>query len=131
MLLEDALKALFVDRAIPGAIGIDDEPRAAGADAEARGLCPHRTQARLADALFHILPHALAVARRAAVRSNAEKKMPLGAVDAGLREAVLKWGAHAGRLNHEGREEREDFRLSDIAKFFVLSAPFMVQMRGL
>jgi heterodisulfide reductase subunit C len=57
--------------------------------------------------------------------------MPLGAVDAGLGEAVLKWGAHAVEINHEEHEAREDFPETEFAKIFVLFLPVAVQMPGL
>ena len=83
MLLENALATLGRDPAVPGAFGINEEPRAADADAKAAGLGPHHGEIQLGAPALEIIPRRLPLLRRRAIGAEAEEEMPLGLRDAG------------------------------------------------
>ena len=112
VLAEDSLASLDGDAAVPDAIGIDDEPGAVGADAEALGLGPHDFEAELAQfgsAALEMVPDLGALFERGAFGAEAEEEVGAGSVGFGLGEAGGDFGG--GLLGHGRRASGVDYAL--------------------
>jgi len=75
------------DLAVPNALRINDQPRAAAADAQASGFGAHGGNAEIFEAGFEDLPGREAVGGGAAVGADAEKNMTLRCIDVHFGEA--------------------------------------------
>lgn len=104
--LQNPLEALCVDVAIPDAFGVNHEPRSAGADAEALGLCPHRAQGGFTHAALDVFPDDFRVCGCAAVRPHAEEYMPLGGADGGFLESGIQFVVHVQTIGGGEKDGR-------------------------
>lgn len=80
----DAFAPFRGDSAVPRAFRIDDHPGSAAADPQAGRLGSQRGYLKLRQPAFEVLPRSLSLFRGATVGSQAEKDMPLGAIDSDL-----------------------------------------------
>ena len=98
MFLENAFAPFARDRAIPDAFGINQQPRAADADAKAVGLRPHDGEMQLGAPPLQIVPDELPFLRRRAIGSETEKEMPLRPGDPGGVESLGEGSIFRGHL---------------------------------
>jgi hypothetical protein len=99
--LEDAFATVGRDGAVPDAFRIDEEPRAADADAQAAGLGAHDGKLQFGAAPLEVIPGGLALLHRRAIGAEAKKEVAFGAVDASGGEAFVG-GGEFGHANGSG-----------------------------
>ena len=108
MLAEDPFTSLYGDSAVPEAVGVDDEPGAVGADAEALGLGPHDFEAQFGNSPLEVVPDLRALFKRGAFGTEAEEEVGAGGVGFGLGEAGGDFGGGRG---HGQRASGVDYAL--------------------
>ena len=120
MLLQNAFATLGRDAAVPGALGINEEPRPADTDAKAAGLGPHDGEIQLGAPALEIVPGRLPLFARRAIGTETEKEVSRRAVDAGDGETLVnggEFGHYASplqsfrlfcRTHHPSKEARQE-----------------------
>ena len=101
MLLENPLAPLDREFAVPDALGINKEPRAAHADAETARLGAHHRQTQLGATAFQVVPDHLPLLHGRALGAQAEKKMPFRSGDTRRLETFrdgLVFGGHGKKV---------------------------------
>ena len=96
---ENPFAPLDRDAAVPNAFRIDDEPRTAGADAEALGLRPHDFEAEFPYPALKIIPNTRPLLHRRTLRADAEEKVMAGGCRLRLFQALGDGGI--GGIGHQ------------------------------
>ena len=89
VLLEDALTTLRGDGAIPDAFRVNEEPRAADANAKASGLGAHEREIQFGAAALEVVPRVLTLLDRCAIGAEAEEEMAFGSGEVSGSEAFV------------------------------------------